>query len=343
MWVAWRQHRAALMTFAVIIVAAAAYLAYLGVRMHASIGDLGLDACAAPAARTCPGAAAVFRDSYSGIPVQLQALALIPPLLAMLVGAPLVAQELERGTQRLAWMQSVSRRRWLLVKVSLVMAFVGVGLLVVGMLVQWCCGPLVSAGMASRLEPLIFTTAGIVPAAYGALALSIGVASGALLGRLLPAMVVALVVFLFVLVAAMFLRPHYAPSTTLTQPATSLDLVMAAAPIQQGMLISSEFVTANGVSLGRGASNTNMPALRKACADVGKPFDQSENITPDPSLTAITFPSDDCARLIGLTRVTQYQPEDMFWRFQLTEFVLLAVASVLFLAAALRRVTRLDT
>ncbi len=286
--------------------------------------------------QTCPDAAAAFRDSYSAVPLQLPVLALIPPLLAMLVGAPLVAQELERGTQRLAWMQSVSRRRWLLVKVNLVMAVVGVGLLVLGMLVQWCCEPLVGVGMASRLDPLMFTTAGIVPVAYGALALAIGVTAGAILGRLLPAMVVTLAVFAAAwLGAATFLRPHYAPPVSTTQPATSLDLAAARTPIQPGMVISSEFVTADGVSLGRGASKTNLPELTKACADVGETLSQTAGVT--------TFPSDECARLIGLTRVTQYQPEEMFWRFQLTEFVLLAMASAALLAAAVRRVTRLGT
>ena len=41
---------------------------------------------------------------------------LAPALMGMFWGAPLVAREFEAGTFRLAWNQSVSRTRWLVVK-----------------------------------------------------------------------------------------------------------------------------------------------------------------------------------------------------------------------------------
>jgi len=44
-----------------------------------------------------------------------QALA-TPALLGIFWGAPLIARELETGTCRLAWNQSVTRTRWLTVK-----------------------------------------------------------------------------------------------------------------------------------------------------------------------------------------------------------------------------------
>ena len=44
----------------------------------------------------------------------------VPALIGVFWGAPLVARELETGTYRLAWTQSVTRTRWLAVKVALV-------------------------------------------------------------------------------------------------------------------------------------------------------------------------------------------------------------------------------
>ena len=44
----------------------------------------------------------------------------VPALIGMFWGAPIIAHELETGTFRLAWTQSVSRLRWLLVKLGLV-------------------------------------------------------------------------------------------------------------------------------------------------------------------------------------------------------------------------------
>lgn len=36
----------------------------------------------------------------------------LPPIVGLAVGAPLVAGELDRRTQRLAWTQGMSRRQW---------------------------------------------------------------------------------------------------------------------------------------------------------------------------------------------------------------------------------------
>jgi hypothetical protein len=44
-----------------------------------------------------------------------------PLLVGMFWGAPLVAAELDTGTARFAWMQSVTRERWLWVKVGWLM------------------------------------------------------------------------------------------------------------------------------------------------------------------------------------------------------------------------------
>ena len=45
-------------------------------------------------------------------------LAVAPALIGVFWGAPLVARELEAGTHRLAWTQSVTRTRWLAIKLG---------------------------------------------------------------------------------------------------------------------------------------------------------------------------------------------------------------------------------
>jgi len=44
----------------------------------------------------------------------------VPALIGVFWGAPLIARELETGTFRLAWTQSVTRTRWLAVKLGVV-------------------------------------------------------------------------------------------------------------------------------------------------------------------------------------------------------------------------------
>ena len=66
----------------------------------------------------------------------------LPAIVGVFWGAPLVARELEAGTHRLAWTQSISRTRWLATKVGLV------GLAArrrrggADRLVTWWCGPI---------------------------------------------------------------------------------------------------------------------------------------------------------------------------------------------------------
>ena len=44
----------------------------------------------------------------------------LPALIGLFWGAPLIARELEAGTHRLVWNQSVTRGRWLAVKLGLI-------------------------------------------------------------------------------------------------------------------------------------------------------------------------------------------------------------------------------
>src|SRR5580700_4142967 len=62
----------------------------------------------------------------------------VPAIIGAFWGAPLMARELETGTWRLAWTQSITRTRWLAVKVALVgLASVAVTGLLTLMLTAW--------------------------------------------------------------------------------------------------------------------------------------------------------------------------------------------------------------
>ena len=66
----------------------------------------------------------------------------LPALIGLFWGAPLIARELEAGTHRLVWNQSVTRTRWLAVKLGLLglaaIAAAGLGSLAV----DWWSDPL---------------------------------------------------------------------------------------------------------------------------------------------------------------------------------------------------------
>ena len=144
--------------------------------------------------------------------LQVLALALVlivPVLIGMFWGAPLVARELETGTFRLAWTQSVSRVRWLLVKLGLVgLASAVVGLLV-SLMVTWWFSPIDDV-TANRFSPASFGMHGFVPGGYALFAFALGATMGLLFRRTLPAMALTLVGFIAArVVVAEWIRPHF--------------------------------------------------------------------------------------------------------------------------------------
>jgi hypothetical protein len=142
----------------------------------------------------------------SGLRTGLAVLVVVTPgVLGLFWGAPLVAGELEAGTFRLAWTQSVTRTRWLAVRAGLAvlasMAVAGI----LSLIVTWWAGPFDRAG--GNLFGT-FDQRDLVPVGYAAFAAALGVTAGLLMRRTLPAMAVTLVAFVAArLTVAGWLRP----------------------------------------------------------------------------------------------------------------------------------------
>src|SRR5207247_399934 len=92
---------------------------------------------------------------------------LAPALIGIFWGAPLLTRELETGTYRVAWTQSVTRSRWLLTKLGLVgLATVTVaGLLM--LTITWWYRALDSVGTN---QYSVFDSRDIAPIGYAAFA-----------------------------------------------------------------------------------------------------------------------------------------------------------------------------
>ena len=162
-WVTWRQHRAQAIACLVLFGALAILAITLGIQMRTAFSDDGLPACLARSGGAgCPAAITSFVDTFShgaGLMVTNLPLLAIPGLLGIAVGAPLLGRELERGTWRLAWSQTVPRTRWLFTKLGLVTG----GLVVFGAAVTavmaWFHEPL--DRVTSRLQPAPFNAEGL--------------------------------------------------------------------------------------------------------------------------------------------------------------------------------------
>jgi hypothetical protein len=112
----------------------------------------------------------------------------IPGYLGATVGAPLLGQELERGTWQLAWSQTVPRTRWLVTQLALVIG----GLVVFGAaltaVVTWARAPLDEVSV--RAQPP-FNVEGLFLTCSLLCAFALGVLAGLLLRNTIGAIVVA--------------------------------------------------------------------------------------------------------------------------------------------------------
>jgi hypothetical protein len=201
---AWMQFRTQAMVGIGGLVVVAVVLAVTGPHL-VHLFDANVAACAAHG--DCPIAIPSFLRNDHGLQIGLDALVVIVPgAIGVFWGAPLVARELETGTYRLAWTQSVTRTRWLAVKLGVVGL---AGMVVAGLLslaVTWWSSPIDRANLGVFIS---FDQRDLVPVGYAAFAFALGAAAGALLRRTVPAMAATLVAFVTTrLLVNHFVRPQ---------------------------------------------------------------------------------------------------------------------------------------
>ena len=159
---------------------------------------------------------------------------LVPALIGIFWGAPLIAREFETGTHRLAWNQSVGRTRWTAVKLGLIGAAAVATAGLLSLMIGWWASPIDQAmalgnqfGMGNhfpRLSPLVFAARGVAPLGYAAFAFALGVTAGVLIRKTVPAMAVTLAVFAAVqFLMPTFVRPHLIPPVQATAPFNAND------------------------------------------------------------------------------------------------------------------------
>ncbi len=323
-WLAWRQFRVQALTAAAALAAAAILLGATGPRLASRYAASGLAGCHAG---SCANAASDFLTQLAATrtypflySLGLALILAVPALLGIFWGAPLIARELETGTYRLAWNQSVTRTRWLTVKLGLTGLAAMAVTEALSLMHAWWSDPISTAiavggsdGVFSgtRFSWLTFASLGVTPLGYAAFTFALGTAAGALIRRAVPAMAVTLAIFAVAEVAMpLWVRPHLIPPRNTIVSVTSLDSLRPdSLPGQPGAwLLSSETINAAGQPV------TAAPA---AC--------------PPP---AANGPSGwegyvHCLASHGIREAISYQPASRYWPLQWIEtgiFLLLALA-----------------
>ncbi|MCX5416736.1 ABC transporter permease subunit [Streptomyces sp. NBC_00059] len=206
-WLVLRQHRAAFGCLLALMALGSLWIVIQRGRMT----DL-LEAGGWPE-RTVP--LPVVGEGYGTITTLL---GLLPGIIAVFVGAPLIAADQEQGTAQLVTTQSVTRRRWLLAKLGWCYLITLVTCSVLSAVFGWWYRPYHSVLPDIWMDPSAFDTTGPVLPALALFLTAAGVTIGLLLRRVLASMVVT---FFFAVatqtVWGMF-RDHLAPTRTLRFP-----------------------------------------------------------------------------------------------------------------------------
>lgn len=217
----------------------------------------------------------------------------VPALVGIFWGVPLLVREFEQGTYQAAWTQSVTRTRWLAVKFGLItglLAAVGLGF---GLVVSEWFADSAPMGMGRLGE--VFGATGVVPAGWFVFAFALGTASGAVLRRMLPAMAVTIAMFAVLFVGSGFLRGD--PQQDMG-PAVQASTAPAGA-----VIVAKDWESAAGEFV-------DLAAAKQRCG--------AREVS-------------ECMRARGFEqRILYYPPDTRYWRFQWTELGLLAAGTVVF-------------
>jgi ABC-type transport system involved in multi-copper enzyme maturation permease subunit len=219
-WVTWRQHRTQAVVMLGLLLAITILAVAFGTWMRATFSADGLAACLARSKGAgCPATITSFVNKFNGgatLPLTI-ALFAIPGFLGAAVGAPLLGQELERGTWQLAWSQTVPRTRWLITKLAMVTG----GLVVFGAAVtavmSWSRAPL--DRISIRLQPPPFNIEGLSLTCSLLCAFGLAVLAGLLLRNTIAAMVVGYIAWeVPTLVVTLLNGPLHVLTNTMSVP-----------------------------------------------------------------------------------------------------------------------------
>lgn len=304
-WLTWRQFRTQAVVALTALAALATYLVILGYQMrNAYTTDiLGCQ----PA--NCTSARRDFAEAYEAQVALIGALLLgVPALIGAFWGAPMVTRELEEKTDRLVWNQSITRTRWLAVKLTLLTV---VSMAVTGLyslLLTWSASRYDEL-IGERFGALTFASRNIAPIGYAAFALLLGTVIGLLVRRTLPSMALALALFAVIqILMPTALRQHLMTPVTST---VKLDAEAIARADFMGFGESGAEIA--GYTMPGAWSLTSSSQVFNAD---GTPYtaEQAEQCGQSAPQEAMA-----CTAALNLHFSYTYQPADRYWRFQWIE------------------------
>jgi ABC-type transport system involved in multi-copper enzyme maturation permease subunit len=301
-WVSWRLQRTETLIAVGILALLAALLIPTGIQMANAYHQSGLAACLSidPSKPVSFGnELGNFQQRFRTLTTLANWFTLIPGLIGVLLAAPFIF-DLENGTYRLAWTQSITRGRWLRGKLGLPVA---AAVLAAGaMILLFTLWRAPNVHINGRLDTGNYDTTGTVVIGYTLFALALALALGAIWRRAAASLTVAFVGYFAVRIFVDYsLRNHLvAPLKATYKGARQPNFLYNAHVLSMnGTVNGHQFNTAGGSGFLGGHVQVAAPGISNAVFHV------------------------------------VYQPQSHFWPLQLTEtglFVGLAAILILFAA-----------
>jgi hypothetical protein len=309
-WVGWRQQRTETLIAAAVVAVLAVVAVPIGLHMASVYSHDGLSGCTGGISpgSACGTAVPSFMFRFNAVNILFTWSTLLAPLAALLLAAPFVL-DLDSGTYRLFWTQSITRRHWTVVKLGMAVASAVVVALLLSILAGWARAPL--DHLNGRMASNTYDAEGVVPVAYALFTLGVAVALGAVWRRTVPALLAA-----FVLYVAMrtfmdsWLRNHLLHATT------AIWRVGSAGPklsLDHDLVISQYLSDRHGHPI---------PGANEVCVSAagGLPHTSTARLCVSPN-------SHDYMKAV-------YIPASRFWDLQAVEFGIVAGIGILLVLAA---------
>jgi ABC-type transport system involved in multi-copper enzyme maturation permease subunit len=341
-WMAWRQFRGQAIIALAVLVLFSAYLVIAGIMIRHAYNTDVLGCLASNGCRREAAEDRFLREHTVAVVIPGLLLLVLPGVIGVFWGAPLVAREYEAGTQRLAWTQSVSRRRWLLVKLAVVGAAAVLLVGVLSLLMTWAASRFDQV-LGLRFSTLLFGARNVVPLGYAAFAVAAGTVVGVLLRRTVPAMgltllVLAAVMFTVPLAVRMHLRAPVTASIAYTRdvrdgpgggglsigPDRPVEIDEYTVPDALMLTSRTDLLDASGKPVYAKDVRDCLAQAPLAAADGDQGPDRLEQ----------------CLISHNLHFVVKYQPASRYWSFQWIELSGYLVLSALLVGVAYWRIRR---
>lgn len=304
MWLTWRRYRVRIFLLALYAVALIIFMiitehAYQSALTSCGFHPMGTQLSA------CSGVISGAKSHASYVVVGLQ---ILPLLIGLILGTPLIASELEAKTNRLAWAQGVTRTRWLLISWLALAAPIVLLMSLLAPIVQWWATHVRASNFVAGglIQSNQFEISGVAPIAFAVFVLSFGIAIGALVRRVswsVSATIVGLVLTFGLMTS--WVVPSLAPQVAVPLSAAKL-------PSSLGWLVSAGVRRNPDVHVGPHTSSVT--SIVQHCGNLANSSSNMQSGGGNESLVYL-----NCLKSHGVQAINFYQPASHYWMLQWRE------------------------